>query len=767
MGGLLLSAVLCAPLVYRADQRAELVDPPATIMLLDRQGRFLADLNEDPNGSIGYWRVDDVPDRVARAMIAIEDRRFYLHPGVDGRAILRAIGQNFSGLRRISGASTIAMQVARMQNPGARTYLKKMEESLTALFITQEFGRRRVLAQYLRLAPYGNRIRGIGYAARRYFDKPVEDLSWAEIAFLAAIPQSPSKMNPHHWRGRARAIARGRRILELLAQAQVLTPSEMDLASEQIASISIPARRTRPEEALHAIMRITPEARKAERNGADPIIFSAIDLELQTATALMLDAGVARLAEQSADNGALIVLDRKTSDVLAYHGSTAYFEDASKGAIDYADTSRPSGSTLKPFLYALALDKGAITPATVLDDLFREKGAISNADDRFLGPLLPRVALANSRNVPAARLAHDVGLGDVYQHFETLGLHRASLDFEHYGAGMVVGLMPVTLTRLVGAYTALANEGRQRPLRWLLRQPNTESVQRYTQTSARRVTSFLADPQARLPTFKRLGASEFAFPVALKTGTSQGYRDAWTVAYSDRFIVGVWLGRADAQPMLRVGGTQAAWIAKQVLLHLHPNESDGLADISFPTPEDSIPLRICALSGQRATVACDRTVTEHFHPASAPTDPCSAHRFVTIDRKTGAVADASVPRHRQERRVMVELPSRYADWMSRSGRGGSTRQLPMGDGAIRIAQPEANTRIIRDPDTAAAESTLQLLAIVEGSAQQVVWYVDGHPFRTVSAPFSVRWPIAPGEHVFEARAAYGRARAARVRVFVE
>ncbi len=642
-----------ASLMVEASGRAHLRAPPPTLILLDRHDRFLAEVARRSSlraplagrsDELGYWPVDPIPTRVADAMIAIEDKNFWGHRGVDMQAILRAVWQNLSTGRRISGASTIAMQVARMQDPEPRTLRNKAVEALTAMLLVERYGRERVMAQYLRIAPYGSSTRGIAFAARRYFDKPVADLSWAEIGFLAAIPQSPSRMNPYQQKGRKRAIARGRRILDLLRRAGVMSEDERALAEAQIRTLSIPRRPARPECAIHAVLRLERELAGAVVEA--PIVRTTLDLDLMEQLYDVLDESVHHLAPNGANNAAMVIADRDTSEVVAYLGSVDWFDPSRAGAIDFAGTPRPSGSTLKPFVYALALDRGVITPATVLDDLFRARGGISNADDCFLGPLLPRVALANSRNVPAANLTEDVGLHPVYDVLAALQLHHRERPVEHYGVGVTVGLLPVTLFDLVSAYTALASDGRLRPLRFL---PGEREARRiFSTAAARQVTGFLADPLARLPTFPRMGTSEYPFPVALKTGTSQGYRDAWTVAYTRRYLIGVWIGRADARPMHRVGGMSAAAIARRAVALLHAGDFDGLHDFSFPPPEGETPVRICALSGKVATHACEHTFVEYFPKGEEPLETCDVHVPV-------AVGPGEV-------RTFVRLPARFAEW---------------------------------------------------------------------------------------------------------
>ena len=250
--------------------RAHLAAPPPTFLLLDREGRFLGEVGAAAGRRARVLaRRSRSAARVVAATLALEDRRFWSHPGVDPKAVARAVSQNFRSGRRISGASTLAMQVARMQTPGARGYRRKAVEALTAVLLTARYGREDVLRHYLRIVPYGNRIHGISYAARRYFDKPVEDLSWAEIAFLSALPQAPGTMNPFLPAGRHRAAERGKRVLDWLAERGVLTPAEHELARRQIAELHL-AREgaaARAGAARRPPPRIAPDRRGPGRSG--------------------------------------------------------------------------------------------------------------------------------------------------------------------------------------------------------------------------------------------------------------------------------------------------------------------------------------------------------------------------------------------------------------------------------------------------------------------------------------------------------------------
>jgi penicillin-binding protein 1C len=393
-----------------------LESPEPSWLLRDRQGRFLGEVAREEGGEFGYWPLDEVPARVAAATIAIEDRRFSLHPGVDPLSIFRALRDNLRSGRRVSGASTLAMQVARMQRPGARSYARKALETASAFLMTLRHGRQGVLAHYLRIVPYGNRAHGIAYAARIYLDKPVEDLSWAEIAFLTAIPQAPARANPFLPSGRARAVARGQAILDRLRATGVLSAEEHDLARQQIDRLQVPPPGERPREALHAVLRLERMLRAEADRGKTPppIVRTSIDLDVQGTAADAVLRAQRNWENRGAGNAALLVLAHGTNEVRAWVGSAEYFDERHAGSIDYTQVPRSPGSALKPFIYALALERGVITPATVLDDIERGPGGIGNADDAFLGPMVPRLALARSRNVPAVGVLDRVGLDEAY-----------------------------------------------------------------------------------------------------------------------------------------------------------------------------------------------------------------------------------------------------------------------------------------------------------------------------------------------------------------
>jgi penicillin-binding protein 1C len=708
----LVAIALVLPYLAVVLSRAHFESPPPTPIVYDRHGAFLAQLGDElpsrAGGRLteyGYWPVDQLPARVVSATLALEDRRFWSHPGVDPGAVLRAAWQDLAGLHRRSGASTIAMQVARMQHPQPRTLWAKATEAGTALALTARYGRAAVLAQYLRLVPYGNGSHGIGHAARWYFAKPAADLSWAEIALLCAVPRAPAAYNPLRPAGLHGARARASRVLDALRAQDVITDAEYAAVVAQLVTLQPGPAPQRPADALHPILRLRDMLAEAPTPAypSDDRITASLDLDVQRMVATLLRGRLAPWRNAGAQQAAAIVVQRGTNAVLAAVGSESY-GDQRGGAIDFTRAIRSPGSTLKPFLYAAALERGLLHPADLLEDGPGRSGGIRNADSRYLGPLPPSQALANSRNVPAVDVLRRLGVGAGFDLFRALGLPALNAAPDSLGLAMAIGALPTSLDRLADAYAGLADDGMERGLRWYQGQPEAPPRRVFSIAAAREVGLFLSDPLARLPSFARYGSTEYPFAVAVKTGTSQGYRDAWTVAWSRDFLIGAWVGRSDAGTMASLGGSDsAAELVRTILLALHHAVSGELSDTNLAVPEGYVPAPVCAA------------------PAGTPEDSCS-------------------------RTLLTWLPS------SRSARASAaTPGTVPADAAVRLSvvTPEADSRVWRNPESPAAADRLILRAKTTPHVPQVVWYVDGAPFALTDPDSPVMWPLKVGEHRFQ------------------
>jgi penicillin-binding protein 1C len=727
------AAALCGgALLFRdAADGADLRAPPATPIVYDRNGAYLTqighathDAREGKRIDYGYWPLERIPERVARATLILEDRRFSLHPGVDPRAVLRALWNNVAHDRRAEGASTIAMQVARMQAPRPRTLLNKLREAATGLLLVTKYGREATLAHYLRLAPYGLGSHGVAHAARLYFDRPIDDLSWAQTTLLAAIPQSPGRMNLTRASGLKLAVARARYAIDQLEKDGALDATQGELARRELAAMRPFAAKRRPE-ALHLALRYERLAREGRVRAAsryDPRIHATIDLVVEGETMRLARRYLSIFRHAGARQVAVMVAERGSNAVIADVGSADY-DDPRAGAFDFTRVMRSPGSTLKPFVYALALERGALKPTDLLQDMPEGASGVANADGLYLGPMTPRQALANSRNVPATNLLRRVGLLANFDFLHELGLHNLDAPAESFGISMAIGALPTRLEDLMRAYAALADDGVMRDLSFAADERKGPPRRVMSIDTARLVTSFLSDPQARLPSFPRYGPLEYPFAVAVKTGTSQNYRDAWTLAFSNRYIVGVWIGRADASGMRGLAGANsAARLAHALMAGLHGARPGEIAPETFPPPPGRVAVDLCRVD-------------------SGPACPLSLREWVKPE-EIAATPNASTLAHLDD-------------------------AVSADSGALVIATPEHNMHVWRNPEQPAALNKLALKLANGAANSQIVWTVDGAPVAVAQADETVFWPMTAGAHRIQARLALAPVASRPVRVTVE
>ena len=761
----LLGVLVAAGVWFVYSLQDTLVTYEPSRLVLDRRGEYLGEV-PGAGEELGYWPMPYVlPERIVQATLLTEDRHFYEHPGVHLPSVGRALVQNVRNLRVISGASTLAMQVARMQTPGERTLGHKVREAVEALRLVHLHGHEKVLRQYLTVAPYGNRAHGVVRAARLYFDKPVEDVSWAQAAFLAGLPQLPGRMNPYSEDGLRRALKRSHRILRALHAQGLLTREELEQALQ--ADLGLVPRPHRQPEALHAVLEWSALARTRPQ----PISTATLDLEIQSKVARILQENLTQLGGAGAGNTAALVVDTETGDLLAYVGSRDFFNEEHRGAIDFVKQRRSPGSTLKPFIYGLALEKGIATAATALADtpmdVQTDTGRTympENANHTFLGPMLVRECLGNSRNIPALRMLSEVGVEPTLRFFDKAGVGGISYAPNRYGLGLAVGNLHVTLEELAELYLMLSHEGETRSLRRFTDEPPKPSRRLMTREAAQLIRHILADPQARRPSFPSGSALDYPYAVAVKTGTSMGHRDAWTVAFSDRILVAVWVGNHDWRRMNKVNGLWgAARAVHRIMETVMPRWRTHQPVLStFPPPGGAAAVDVCALSGHLAGEDCPHRKSEWFVSGTAPTRPCPFHARVRLDRRNGLRASPSCPEREVVARVMLSLPEEYEQWARQQHLDiAPLRESPLcpsgpeeREPRVSIREPKGTVRLLYDPDTPAEASTLRLVADVTPSTEPIVWLVDGVPVATVGYPHEFRWSLSPGQHVITAAMAH-------------
>jgi penicillin-binding protein 1C len=756
--------------------------------------------------------------------LAAEDRRFREHIGVDFKSVGRAFVNNYIKRNGFSGASTIAMQTARLQRGGSSNLFSKVRDSFAAVWLTLFYGRERVLRQYVSISPYGNRIAGAPCASRRYFRKPVQDLSLAESALLVSIPRAPGRMNLFNRAGFAAARSRALFVIGRCAKYGWIDSTEYRQSATELREFVIPPKDVRDEASIHVALKYTKmlhdavggagigrgginnrsvndkkiNGKSIDSKGIDNkgingkvinkksidnisindveetdigdsvvshgLVVSSIDLDLQRRVQRELADHLHSYKSRDVENGAVIVLDKNSGQVLAYVGSGGYFS-SDLGMHDYAATKRSTGSLMKPFIYALGMEELGYTAATVLKDINYDfgEGARSfipvNSDRQYQGPILYKYALANSRNIPAVQLLKEIGVNKVYERLGALGLAEKDGRWDYYGLGLSIGGLYCGLTSVARAYLTLGNDGKYGELAWL-RDRTSRRRQALTPQSARMVQRFLADPQARLPTFPRDGNFEYQFAAAVKTGTSEGFRDAWCVAWSGSYLVAAWVGNADNRSMKRLTGYEgAAPLVKKIMLHLHPERRDGLYEGGFPVPDGWSPFSICRLTGMLADENTPYVTSDYFAPGTEPAEVSAVLRVLPVDRRNDLLGDKRCPKQHLEYRRFLSLPPEYEPWGRAYGLPIAPRlrsplcpggeDLPA-DYALEITWPRSGARFFVDPETPPDQAFLPVNCVVEPEARSLLWFVNGEEHTVTSPPHTLRLPFKSGKYAVQA-----------------
>lgn len=502
------------------------------------------------------------------AVVAAEDRRFYGHGAVDWFAAARAAWQTMRCLCVQSGASTIDMQVARMRFSLGNGWRGKLAQVWDALRIDAGSSKRDILQAYVNRVAMGGNVYGIEAAARTYFGVPAGDLDLAQAAMLAGVPNDPVGLDPRtHWPA---ARARQRYVLERMARDGMISTTQAAVAvHEQIHLRTHSPGFRGAEQLLFAIAASAPQT--------DAPLRTTIDLPLQRFVQAQAQEVVAALSSHNVTQASALVIENRTGNVLAYLGSLDYFDDAYLGRNDGVQALRQPGSTLKPFLYEYALEQRAITPQTVLADVPSSyaipNGEIYSPEDydrRFSGPVSVRTALANSLNVPAVRVLSKVGVPPFLDRLHELGFVHLQRTPAYYGLGLTLGAGEVSLWDLAHAYVTLARGGNAVPLRTLAGDPTSEGAQIGDAAYWDLVTDILSDRYARAQAFGVGSVIDMPFEAAVKTGTSSGYRDTWTVGYTPEYTVAVWVGNFTGAPMQHVAGVSGAGpLWNRIMLHLY------------------------------------------------------------------------------------------------------------------------------------------------------------------------------------------------------
>ncbi|WP_395349589.1 penicillin-binding protein 1C [Variovorax sp. UC122_21] len=576
------------------------------------------------------------------AVLLYEDRRFHAHPGVNPAALVRSAWRIASGERR-QGGSTLTMQLARrLYGIDSRTAGGKVAQIAAALWIEARHGKREILEAYLNTAPYGGNIEGVQAASLIYFRKDAARLSLPEALTLAVIPQNPVKRIAERGRNTELQAAR-ERLWALWAERD---PTARQHAPDAQLVLSAQSRGSLPFLAPHLTDMLLAQPRSDASVAAPVEIRATIDLRMQSTLERVMAQYLRTHADVGMNNASALLLDASTMQVRALIGSADWHDDTIAGQVNGTQAKRSPGSTLKPFIYALALDQGLLHPKTMLKDAPTAFGpyAPENFDHRFAGPLSAQEALIRSRNVPAVAVAAKLSKPGLYDFMRLAGVQKLQSE-SHYGLALVLGGGEVTPEELAGLYGTLANGGVAQPLRYTEPAPDERPAQPLRLLSEE--ASFIT-----LDMLRQTPRPDTTLParpaIAWKTGTSWGFRDAWTAGVFGRHVLVVWVGNFDgsSNPAL-VGVDAAAPLFLRMVDALRAERLDP-GEVAVTQPANLRQVEVCAATGGLPDALCPVRTRTWFIAGKSPIQVSNLHRAVWVDETTGKVVCGPQPNARQQ-----------------------------------------------------------------------------------------------------------------------
>ncbi len=606
-------------------------DPTATV-ITSRSNNLLGAIIADD----GQWRfpkVDSIPEKFKICVLQFEDEYFYKHPGFNPISIVKAIKENISSGEVKRGGSTITQQVIRLSRKGkSRTYSEKIKELILATRLEFRHSKDDILKLYVSHAPFGGNVVGLDAASWRYFNRSSHELSWAENATLAVLPNAPSLIYPG--KNQEHLLKKRNRLLKKLLDKQIIDELTYELSVlEPLPQKPYPL----PQLAPHLLQRIS-KGNRGQR------IQTTVDAYLQSQSNAIVKRHYEQLKQNEIYNCAVLIMDVNTREVLTYIGNSPTDKTHHK-SVDVIDKPRSTGSILKPFLYAAMLDSGELLPNTLVPDIPTHFGNYNpeNFNKTFDGAVPASRALSRSLNIPAVRMLHDFGLDRFHHYLKTLQLNDLKHNANHYGLSLILGGAESNLWDLCKSYAALSST---------LNHFNSTSSEYYSnelqepKLMANTGIDFgkkvnekvIFDAASIYLTYESLkqvnrpeGDDNWEFydsskEIAWKTGTSFGYRDAWAIGTTKDYVVGVWVGNADGEGRPGLVGVQTAAPILFDVFDLLPNST------WFTKPYDEMQeIDICTKSGHRASSICDDVSKSFVQLSGLKTAPCPYHKLIHLD----------------------------------------------------------------------------------------------------------------------------------------
>lgn len=741
--------------------------------IFDRNGKPIYALSGDIKRDV--ISSGDIPQNVKNATISAEDHTFYTNHGISLKSIARAAYTNITNHGISQGGSTITQQYVKnaLLDPSQRTFTRKIKELILTLEIEVMYNKDQILTMYLNEIPYGGNSYGIQAASKTYFNKDAKDLTLAEAATLAALPQRPTYYSPYGTHG-DRRLVRVDYVLDSMVSLKYTSPADAEKAKEEVKNITF----AEPHQyivAPHFVQYVKDELvakygeQMVEEGGLK--VTTTLDLDKQVqAEKAVTDAASGKFNNINASNAALVSIDPKTGQILAMVGSVDYFNNDIDGQVNVADSLRQPGSSFKPVVYATAF-KGKYDPAYTLWDVSTDFGGgyrPVNYDGTTHGPVSMRQALSNSLNIPAVKTLELAGVDNSLRTAHDMGITSLNDSPDKYGLSLVLGSGEVKLIDLTTAYGVFANNGNLSPTTPIMKVIDSKgkTLDEYKDGQGKKevldpqiafeISSILSDNDARSMVFG--SRSALYFPdrtVAVKTGTTSLYKDAWTLGYTPSVVTGVWVGNNDGTPMTAgaAGAMAAAPIFHQYMASVlgdSPNED-------FPQPKGISDVTVDKLSNKLPTANSPQTITDIFSSWQVPKDHDDIHVTLRVDKFSGNLATDECPDQFIEMKTYTDLHSEEPDKPNWEGpvraiaeAMGININYPPKDKSC-VGMTGAPTIKITSPANNATVSsgfTIQTNASSPVGIRKVDFSVDGvYIGSATSSPYSFTTPnLSSGQH---------------------
>ncbi|HTK81835.1 MAG TPA: penicillin-binding protein 1C [Bacteroidota bacterium] len=723
---------------------------PYSLIVEDRNGRLLhAFLADD-----GKWRLktspDEIPARLKRILIQKEDRYFYYHPGINPFSIARAAFQNIIHRRRVSGASTITMQVARMMEPKRRTYLNKLVEVFRAVQLELKYSKKEILEMYLSSTPLGGNIEGLKSAAYVYYQTPIERLNIAQLFDLILIPNDPNDLRPD--KNPDKLFSERMRLAREWMHEGLLSRRDSQILWQTPAGAT---RNPLPAFAPHFCLRIK------EGYAGQPVYHSSLDLRIQRIVEGLLSGNLKSWRDKGVQNSAALVVRNSTREIIAYVGSENFDDIGARGQVDAVKAIRSPGSTLKPLLYALSMERGELTPKTrLLDVPYDVEGfTAENYDGTYSGPVYADEALRRSLNIPMIRLLSGIGTAPFVDFLQTTGMSSLRDQRDRLGLSIITGGCGVTLEELVGAYAAFPNGGTYvRPsfAKQITVPAEEQKKKTFSVSTAFMVTEILAGLDR--PDIPNNFESSLNLPkVAYKTGTSYGRRDAWAIGYSAEYTIGVWVGNVTNKGNADLAGSKAA---APLLIAIVNSISASHQKEILHQPVDLLKREVCATSGKLPNQNCRHLIEDYYSVVRTQDRVCDVDReYMVSDDARITYCPSCLGNHRYRTATFENQPPELLSFWASMGK--STREPPphnpecstvlSGEGPRILSPSRDMTYYILSKD-----QTIVLQAASAIDVGQHIWYVDDS-FLERTRPGERRFiSLNDGEHTIACMDERGR-----------